>query len=149
MGLKSWRKEFYPVTANWISDSDARTVIAHSLQKWVGLLPENLKKHNVVLRYGYIVCNRSGPVSQLALNIDSSSCSLCGKYYSAGLINNCYLCPLYKVRGNVPCFRTKRSEIEDPYTLGTTCDPDPRPMIHWLQKTLAAEKKKQAKRKRR
>lgn len=45
MSIKSWRKEFIPIPASKISKEDA---VEHCLQRWIGFLPENLEKHNII-----------------------------------------------------------------------------------------------------
>ena len=44
MSLKTWKKEFYPQSAKRTKQSEA---VEHSLHKWRGILPANLKKHGL------------------------------------------------------------------------------------------------------
>lgn len=97
MSAKTWFEEFYPVTAQTIAKSnDDRAIILHAVQKWTGLLPENLEKHKVFFSEGVLEDN-------LRLNIDSSSCGLCVKYIDDDDdCNPCSACPLSKMIGH-PC----------------------------------------------
>ena len=50
MDSAAWCEEFYSVDAKDVPKQEA---VAHSLKKWIGLLPENLAKHGfVTLRNG-------------------------------------------------------------------------------------------------
>lgn len=97
MSAKTWFEEFYPVTAQSIAQSgDDRAIILHAVQKWTGLLPENLEKHKVFFSEGVLEDN-------LRLNIDSSTCGLCVKYIDDDDdCNPCSACPLNKMLGH-PC----------------------------------------------
>jgi hypothetical protein len=127
MSLKTWKKEFYPIPA---SNSTKTGSIAHSLQKWIGLLKKNLKKHEVYVdRIGYLI--DSNDESDF-LPIDCASCSLCWHYYAKdSSICLCYGCPLYIALGNKKC------DLEEnaPYTIWELTD-DARPMINALRRAL-------------
>lgn len=95
MSLSSWKKEFYRTPADKVSKKYA---LRHSLKKWIGLEPSNLKKHNVILVDGNVVVNRSYKyidryyLDDVAnLGIDASSCALCQHFYSG---SECIGCPL-------------------------------------------------------
>lgn len=88
MSMKSWMEEFYPVEADEVSEADA---LEHSHRKWTGLLPENLKKHDVAPEEFY----RSLALSdgEHTFLIDSSTCALCRVHKL-----KCLRCPLINCR---------------------------------------------------
>ena len=99
MSLQSWKSEFYPVPADAVPEDLA---LAHSLKKWIGLRPENLKRHDVEFT-GTRVHQPGIPDEQLY--IEGSSCALCHYHLHPELPRwdgRCRSCPLYAVRG-VPC----------------------------------------------
>ena len=101
MSIKTWKEEFYPVSAT--SRMSKRDAIEHSIKKWEGLLPDNLKKHNVAIgRYGDI----HGDVhdDEIIFEISDQSCALCQKYFG----ECCIKCPLYEKLG----FECGKGEIE-------------------------------------
>lgn len=85
MSIKTWKEEFYPRSA--ASRMSNKAAIEHSIKKWEGLLPENLKKHGVVL-------DRCGDIhdDEVKFEISDLSCALCQKYFW----ECCIKCPLYK-----------------------------------------------------
>ena len=102
MSLETWKAEFYPVDARNVPKHLA---INHSLQKWIGMRPSNLARHQVCLE-------RSGPVFiydgiagdsaefQVKLRINGRSCALCYWYLKDGYDEElCTECPLYQLRG--------------------------------------------------
>lgn len=93
MSLITWKEEFYPIPASHYMPWES--TCQHSLQKWIGLRPENLQKHNVALR-PYQLSNPRPPVYLVdvdieklkhdkldynwdILEINGSSCALCLK----------------------------------------------------------------------
>lgn len=97
MSIETWKKEFYPVSAT--SRMSKKAAIEHSIKKWEGLLPENLKKHNVVIsRYGVIYDGK------INFEISDQSCALCQKYFG----ECCIKCPLYEKLG----FECGKGKIE-------------------------------------
>lgn len=97
MSIETWKKEFYPVSAT--SRMSKKAAIEHSIKKWEGLLPENLKKHNVVINgYGDIHDD------EVNFEISDQSCALCQKYW----VECCIKCPLYEKLG----FACGKGEIE-------------------------------------
>lgn len=96
MSLKSWLDEFYPVPASKVSKEDA---LEHSIQKWKGLLPDNLKKHNVAYRGEEILsCDITDIVQSFMFT--ASSCALCKHWYDGD--SGCPECPLVKA-GHICC----------------------------------------------
>lgn len=116
MSLTTWKKEFYPVTANECPQ-DGRSALKHAILKWTGLLPENMKKHRIVKSLPgttYIRYKNSGH----RFPITGSTCALC--------YNPCICCPIVLL-GNVPC--------GDQYCKWTATG-DPKPMLKLLKTTL-------------
>ena len=118
MSIKTWKKEFFSGLSKAVKSR--RAAIAHSLRKWTGLLPANLKKHHV----------RQPEMSAYiddedfnVFDVDGASCALCYKYD----LNGCIKCPLYQTLTH------RCDECDGPYT--HWCDTgDPRPMIKALKK---------------
>ena len=87
MSIETWKKEFYPIPANEVKEDDA---VSHSLQKWTGLLPENLDKHGCYISFGDVTDS-----GVFFADIDEDSCALC--FYYLGDVNiTCNDCPIYK-----------------------------------------------------
>lgn len=120
MSIKSWKEEFYPVSAMQVARDTPRepkrsldrALLEHSIKKWIGLRSTNIDKHGI--RYG------------VPIVIDASSCSLCRVYYTHG--NDCDGCPLMTKQG--PCDRENgpfRSSMRNG---------EPEPMIRALKRAL-------------
>ena len=76
MSMKTWREEFYPVSAGTARRRSWRWAAKHSLRKWEGLKEESLRKHDV--RYSpedNAVVDADG--ARLKLTYDT--CALCQK----------------------------------------------------------------------
>lgn len=98
MSIKTWKKEFYPVSAT--SRMSKKAAIEHSIKKWEGLLPENLKRHEVAID----VCGNVHD-DEISFEICDQSCALCQKYFG----ECCVKCPLYEKLG----FECGRGTIKD------------------------------------
>lgn len=132
MSLKSWKQEFYPISAKSAARGSMIKAIEHSLLKWKGLSPSNIKKHDVhITQRVYGVWLEDGTDY---LHIDASSCALCEKYHDNG-IPRCQKCPLYIVRDNTPCDQAMEDESKSPYGIFQE-DGDHRPMVRFLKKAL-------------
>lgn len=145
MSLATWKAEFYPIEADEVAIKDA---IDHSLQKWLGLLPENLKKHNVTILDKCVQDLDDDRYDPDYIVVGSESCSLCHHYHTDDPTDEdedgdevyCELCPLYKVRGNVACDAERAEEANSPWhhfgrnEYKNNQEYDPKPMIFWLQK---------------
>ena len=116
MSKKSWLKEFYPVEACKVSESEA---LKHSIRKWKGARKEALAKHNCFISEYRTISTKCGVV----LRFDADSCALCSFYIDCG----CIECPLYKV-GCKYC-----DEDKGTYTHFIETG-DPEPMIELLEK---------------
>jgi hypothetical protein len=149
MSIETWKAEFYPIPAHETNEADA---IDHSLQKWLGLLPENLDKHGVILDSG-IVMEQGEPEDGVA--IDAGSCSLCHHFCETDTFNSdddespCIECPLYKVRGAACDDETDMewtSNEPAPWHAFTREREghNPMPMIMWLKKTKENQCQKSA-----
>lgn len=109
MSLQSWIDEFYPTPASQATEENA---VEHSLQKWTGLLPENLEKHGVVLQGA--VFDPAIPDEWFSFN--ARTCALCEIYMEPDLAGEpvCGRCPLAKA--------------------GKECSgPEGNPWTHWLR----------------
>lgn len=95
MSWETWQAEFYPKDA--IHTEVGREAIEHSLQKWRGLIPENLQKHGIDQRGAGLYEG-----TDFCLLITSSTCSLCIHYWDEYAEECCETCPLAKT-GWTPC----------------------------------------------
>lgn len=110
MSLKTWKKEFYPVSAEAFANDATDTIglLEHSLKKWQGAIQENLEKHKVYLDpdADAIVDKSVGPdpyfpdlSEDQILYFNGMTCALCHAY------TFCKGCPLYEIRNNTNCNR--------------------------------------------
>lgn len=129
MSFKTWKKEFYPRPAN--TRMSVRGAIEHSLRKWQGLSPRNLKKHGMEITAGLF-----GPLreineighTEVGMSIDSATCALCQMYVDR--TGYCDECPLFKSLGH----RCDSMYSQGPYNVFPRKGPGP--MIRALRATL-------------
>ena len=131
MSLKTWKKEFYPISANRVKKHDA---IAHSLRKLIGLLPENLGRHDCLINNLTVLYTTDRPYD--GLPIDSRTCALCRIY--GGDCEDCPLFKLHDTRCNEPVM--ERPSLYHQFTYHN----NPKPMIAALKKCLAIERRGKA-----
>lgn len=126
MSLKTWRQEFYPEPASRARRRSWEWTVRHSLRKWEGVLPKNLRKHDLA-RNTFFICEKRG--KEFALG--RATCSLCEKVssYSPSNFIDCELCPLSAVR--VPCGRSG-----SPWYQATLGDPGGEATVRPLLKAL-------------
>lgn len=98
MSAMTFLEEFYPVTAQSIAQSgDDKALIRHAIQKWTGLLPENLARHKVYL----VDIELQDEDGEVLLSINYATCGLCVKYtYTENFNTLCDACPLNKMLGH-------------------------------------------------
>lgn len=134
MTLKSWKAEFYPITAGQAAKKSLVEAVEHSIQKWNGLRKANLKKHNLEVGYLDRIEDEDGDT----LGIDVDSCALCKKFVVPN--GKCDGCPLFESRGKVTCDNYTKKEFEEEdgnHPFGEWCDwNNPVPMIRALKKAL-------------
>lgn len=152
MSIETWKAEFYPIDASQTHRDEA---IDHSLQKWLGLEPENLAKHNVKLRW-HKVMDESITLDDSCVpgvQIDGSTCALCHHYMDHDWDEDegeyespCHDCPLYQARGGVACDDETSDEWEDErpspwhvFSREQDGEHSAKPMIHWLKKAKEVE----------
>lgn len=128
MSANSWLAEFYPVPASQVPRDRA---LAHSLRKWIGLLPKALRKHGCYIIHGNVYSKHK--ITKV-LDIVDESCALCWNYRPPHTrAVSCGDCPLNKEgkgRGAlIGCF--------EPW--GAWCNRNPRPMIKVLRAAYEAE----------
>lgn len=137
MSLETWKTEFYPIEAK---DVPAEQAIAHSLQKWEGLLPENIKKHEVQST-GWKVFDSEKAES---ITIGAETCALCATFTTkdprpyldpAGNedTTNCGDCPLMEYNDGIQC-----DHLNNGVTLYADGLKNPLIMITALKETLKA-----------
>ena len=130
MTIETWKQEFYPTSADTVTQDDA---IQHSLTKWKGLRNENLERHGLT-RSGCHITD-----SDLLFRIDASTCSLCTHYYK----DMCEGCPIVAEQeetcdhdgdyGGTGQYRTGQYQ-------SFTMDGNPEPMIDLLERCLQTQK---------
>lgn len=121
MSLKTWKEEFYPIDAEYVSEEDA---VEHSLRKWIGLRKENLDKHRISTGWTGISDGDED------VYIDSSTCALCQRYFDDEAVNECASCPLFDLLG-------KRCDNGDdsPFVIWGEYE-NPEPMIAALEQLV-------------
>jgi hypothetical protein len=121
MSLRTWKKEFYHVSARRIkNDKDA---LKHALLKWKGLRSENLEKHGLEKWYS---CIKEKKNQYNEFFIDSANCSLCV------LHKGCTSCPLLGY-GSKGCGSS--------FCLWVAVN-NPEPMIKLIETTINKRKRK-------
>jgi len=129
VSLASWKKEFYPKRADRTSRAEAAS---HSLRKWEGALPQNLKRHGVRFECADLLGQRGG-----YFPFNDSTCALCVHCYreeeaGADYSKLCRGCPLFEYLG-------KRCDAhKQPYRIAQD-DSDPMPMIKALRRVCRKE----------
>ena len=113
MSLETWKAEFYPIEAAEVETE--RHAAQHSLQKWIGLRPENMKRHEV------FQVMRSVKDRRDRLCVDQNSCALCQVHQ-----DSCSACALAD-------FTNSCAGPSYPYSVWGR-DGNPEPMIAALQK---------------
>lgn len=141
MSMKSWREEFYPVRA---FDCDEAGALDHSIKKWLGLRPENLARHDlIVLGENMKSIYSKFEYDRPLLGIDGSTCALCKHYVDVPDAADCAGCPLYLELGCVPC-DSRKAYPEPPYRVWIKTG-DPEPMIDALLRAKAVEENENGK----
>lgn len=102
MSIETWESESYPTPAFEASGSPLEAA-QHSLLKWQGLLPENLKKHSLILAD----CDLYEVVYEdPKFSVSANNCALCllaERLNGHERFGSCSSCPMHT-------------------ELGTTCD---------------------------
>lgn len=143
MSLETWKAEFYPKKANETTPEEA---LDHSLQKWLGLLPENLTKHNVTLMEldGFMAVT-DGSIRYTRIN--ANTCALCHHFHDGSELDSdeledpspqCRQCSLAKEREGFACDSETDEEMDEERRSPWHAfyfDNDPQPMIYWLKRT--------------
>lgn len=123
MSLATWKAEFYPIDANKVP---ADRALAHSLRKWVGLMPKALEKHGLHA-YGRTVVEQGWLESEGTIAIDADTCALCVHYISS----TCECCPIKTTANRCRCLHGPYAEF---VRFG-----NPVPMIRILRAAYEAE----------
>lgn len=129
MSFESWKKEFYPKYASEYITKTDKECLKHSIQKWKGALPENVKKHEVRYKEHAVFENLIGQ----HLHYNGMSCALCNKYSDiAPDVDDCD-CYSYETDEYCPIVRIKGVTCNDTYVDALN---DPTDMIKLLKDTL-------------
>lgn len=130
MSIATWKQEFYKTPADQCPEEYA---VDHSLQKWIGLRPENLKKHGLIWEKKTWYFRAIDSKLDCSFMLSQYSCALCHHFVRLTLNEtrlDCKRCPLFIVRG-LACNIRRIGEADNPYDhMNTTGDPEP--MIKWL-----------------
>ena len=143
MTVKTWIDEFYPKPA---TDTTPGEALQHSLTKWQGLKPENLKRHNVRVSAFADVVGIDLDDQMDNLSVDGTTCALCHHFLSHKdeHLDRCEPCPLSIVRGKTPCDNERDDEEFAPwyaFRIDEERPNNPEPMIYWLEKALEMQSK--------
>ena len=122
MSLKTWKAEFYPVTAKQAAKKGDSAAIDQAILKYRGTFKKNLKKHGV-FKDGRNITESVGLVVSLAFN--TKTCALCVRHFED---EDCPTCPLRVALGCI-CDGRYDGIFED-----WRHDSDPRPMLKALRK---------------
>ena len=135
LGLRDWKKKFYPIAAGTAARQGPLEAALHSLKKWQGLLPKNLSQYELRHTSGGIMEN--GWLLK-EFYFDTTTCSLCQRYWKKTLAPgySCGHCPVLQVNGGRPCFSCQPDghptyDLEKPYA-----------MIRLLEKVVELERRK-------
>ncbi len=131
MSLETWKAEFYPVDVRKATGSDIDAT-EHSLRKWRGLTPSNLKKHGMAQDADAIFETNN---ITARFDITSETCALCERSYQCDLEEACETCPLFKARLGVACFERRPNEKRSPYDR-FVLESSARPMVKALEMTI-------------
>ena len=116
MSIETWKDEFYPTDAAEAIDSPLEAA-EHSLRKWTGMLPENLKKHSITF-----------DDMMVEDFMDSNTCALCEYDDDRRLLigaSSCSCCPLASAGfqcsdGNSPWRRSRAEQTGAPLVKAIT-----------------------------
>lgn len=143
MSLRTWKKEFYPVTVKawtglnttpkgkWKGTKSSRDkkALEHGLQKWRGLSRQALARHGV----WRASCSNEISDGEETLMINADSCALCKLHIDSE--QGCLRCPLFQV------LRARCDHFGQPY--GAWCGrEDSAPMVtalEWALKQVEAK----------
>ena len=125
MSLNSWKKEYY-VGRVRTAGKGALTAVEHSLKKWEGLLPKNLKKHGVHISHNEVY----NPETGASFPIDCTSCALCHSTIDKYQTIDCNECTITHATGQ------RCDGNNSPYSAFLDHS-NPKPMIKVLKKTKA------------
>lgn len=134
MSMQTWMEEFYPVEAEKVPAAQA---VAHSLRKWRGLRPDNMKRHGVFWGYKHTL-NYITDAGGYCLFIDAGSCALCWTHVN--LTGSCASCPLSIARHGHPCDYKRPAEALSPWAAGSGKMKNVEPMIYWLEEAAQTQK---------
>lgn len=136
MSMSTWIEEFYPVDAYTFLEKERtkQELVEHSLKKWQGALPRNLKKHKVKYE-DYDVFDTKDHYTNKVIHFDGESCVLCC-FYREKAPHNCSKCPIVEVTG-FTCDNGDYEGMIPGSRVWDTSGDNPEPMIKLLKETLA------------
>ncbi len=121
MSIKSWKQEFYPITAEQAARKGDLAAIDHAYLKFRGTFPSNLKRHGCEKWKCRVLFD------DLEFCFGHTTCALCVRNTGPAFdMPDCYRCPLF-VSGGIEC-----SQDESAYREWEESN-DPRPMLKALR----------------
>lgn len=134
MSLKSWQQEFYSQEASSLVNESDEDCLIHSIKKWTGALPENLKKHEVVYQEHKLLALVTDMKS---VSFSGLTCALCQKYSDSSPDEDDFVCYHDGIDEYCPIVRVTGSTCSDAYGVSIK---NPKAMIELL--TFVQEKLK-------
>lgn len=150
MSIETWKCEFYPVEPCDISIDNA---LGHSINKWTGLLPENITAHGLTCRVSTKLEDANSADSE-TFRISGDTCALCHKFAACACEkcfdeasreynDGCADCPISLSRNGIPCDEEVEGERGSPWDAWVD-DKDPYPMLAALHKAKLYQIKTQS-----
>jgi hypothetical protein len=97
MSIETWKKEFYPVTADKCP-KNKKAALRHAFKKWRGLLKKNLRRHGLIRQGSWIGSKHDLAITKYIssgiLVIDGDTCALCKMYEDDDCNKGKEYCPL-------------------------------------------------------
>lgn len=139
MSMKTWLKEFYPITAKEAAKKGLMAALKHCLKKWSGLTKAALNKHDIIADCGGAAL--WDDVEDKATYINGYTCALCQLYFDQAEL--CKGCPLaYRDEEGEIVSCCDEGEAYDQWVCGDGCSA----MLKELRKAIAKLKATNAKR---
>lgn len=127
MTIETWKKEFYSQEASSLVNESDEDCLIHSIKKWTGALPKNLKKHKVVYQEHMLLAFINKEVEKISFS--GLTCALCQKYSDSSPDEDDFDCYHDGIDEYCPIVRVTGSTCSDAYDEGRH---DVKPMIELL-----------------
>ena len=131
MSVRTWKEEFF--TGIVKASKTPLAAAEHSLRKWKGLDPEQLKKHKLVKVADEHYINSTKTCN--GFDVGCNECALCRYSNAVAGYHSCDDCPLAEASGGVTCM-----DNASPYRVWLDTG-DVKPMVEALKRTVEWLKK--------